>query len=52
MQTGSLGDCDIAVGKMQELSSDGGKIDIGYIFPLAGHYIPHKVKEISEPGRE
>ena len=39
------GDCDIAVGKMQELSSDGGKIDIGYIFPLAGHYIPHKVRK-------
>ena len=32
-------DCDVAVGKMQELSADGGKIDIGYIFPLAGHYI-------------
>ena len=29
-------DCDVAVGKMQELSADGGKIDIGYIFPLAG----------------
>ena len=27
-------DCDVAVGKMQELSADGGKIDIGYIFPL------------------
>lgn len=38
-------DCDVAVGKMQELSSDGGKIDIGYIFPLAGHYIPHNVRE-------
>ena len=23
---------------------DGGKIDIGYVFPLAGHYIPHRVK--------
>ena len=30
------GDCDVAFGKMQELSSDGGKIDIGYIFPLRG----------------
>ncbi len=39
-----LSDCTIAVGKMQELSSDGGKIDIGYVFPLAGHYIPHRVK--------
>ena len=39
------GDCDVAVGKMQELSSDGGKIDIGYIFPLAGHYIPHNVRK-------
>ena len=39
------GDCDVAVGKMQEISSDGGKIDIGYIFPLAGHYIPHNVRK-------
>lgn len=39
-----LSDCNIAVGKMQELASDGGKIDIGYVFPLAGHYIPHRVK--------
>lgn len=39
-----LSDCQVAVGKMQELSSDGGKIDIGYVFPLAGHYIPHRVK--------
>lgn len=38
-------DCDVARGKMQELSSNGGKIDIGYIFPLAGHYIPHNVRE-------
>lgn len=45
MQTGIAADCDVAVGKMQELSADGGKIDIGYIFPLAGHYIPHKVRE-------
>lgn len=35
----------MAVGKMQEISSDGGKIDIGYIFPLAGHYIPHNVRK-------
>lgn len=39
-----LSDCHIAVGKMRELSMDGGKIDIGYVFPLAGHYIPHRVK--------
>lgn len=35
----------VAIDKMQELASDGGKIDIGYVFPLAGHYIPHKVKK-------
>ena len=40
-----VADCSVAVDKMQELSSDGGKIDIGYIFPLAGHYIPHKVRK-------
>lgn len=38
------GDCDIAAGKMKELASGGGKINIGYIFPLAGHYIPHNVR--------
>ena len=37
-------DCDVAMDKMQELSSDGGKIDIGYIFPLAGYYVPQKVR--------
>ncbi len=37
-------DCNVAVGKMKELSMDGGRIDIGYVFPLAGHYIPHRVK--------
>lgn len=31
--------------KCRSFSADGGKIDIGYIFPLAGHYIPHKVRE-------
>ena len=39
-----IADCDVAVGKMQEISSIGGKIDIGYVFPLAGHYIPHQVR--------
>lgn len=38
-------DCDVAVSKMQEISTDGGKIDIGFIFPLAGHYIPHNVRQ-------
>lgn len=43
-----IADCDVAVDKMQELSSNGGKIDIGYVFPLAGHYIPHKVRRFLE----
>ena len=43
-----VADCNIAVDKMQELSSDGGEIDIGYVFPLAGHYIPHKVRRFLE----
>ena len=34
-------DCDVAVGKMQELSADGGKIDIGYIFSACGPFIFH-----------
>ncbi|MFR3322229.1 MAG: LysR family transcriptional regulator [Lachnospiraceae bacterium] len=40
-----LEDCKIAMDKMQELATDGGRIDIGYVFPLAGHYIPHMVKQ-------
>lgn len=39
-----LSECHIAMGKMRELSMEGGRIDIGYVFPLAGHYIPHHVK--------
>lgn len=37
-------DCEIVKNKMKELSGDGGKIDIGYVFPLARHYIPHNVR--------
>ena len=43
-----IADCDVAVDKMQELFSNGGEIDIGYVFPLAGHYIPHKVRRFLE----
>lgn len=39
-----LEECDIAVYKMKELSSTGGRIDISYVFPLANYYIPHKVR--------
>lgn len=39
-----LEECDIAVYKMKELSSSGGRIDIGYVFPLANYYIPRKVR--------
>lgn len=39
-----LDECDIAMYKMKELSSTGGRIDIGYVFPLANFYIPHKVR--------
>lgn len=37
-------ECEIAKAKMTELATDGGKIDIGYVFPLASHYIPHHVR--------
>lgn len=37
-------ECEIAKNKMLEMATDGGKIDIGYIFPLASHYIPHNVR--------
>lgn len=41
-------DCDIAVYKMKELSTTGGRIDIGYVFPLANYYIPKKVRRFLE----
>lgn len=46
-------ECDIAVYKMKELSAAGGRIDIGYVFPLANYYIPHKVRSFLDiPGNE
>ena len=46
-------DCDIAVHKMKDMSSSGGRIDIGYVFPLANYYIPHKVRSfLNQPGNE
>lgn len=39
-----IDECEIAKNKMKEMASDGGKIDIGYVFPLASHYIPHNVR--------
>ena len=40
-----LEDCDIALYKMKELAEGGGRIDIGYVFPLANYYIPQKVRK-------
>ena len=38
---------------MKGLSSAGGRIDIGYVFPLANHYIPHMVRTfLDQPGHE
>ena len=46
-------ECDIAIYKMKELSTSGGRIDIGYVFPLANYYIPHKVRSFLDmPGNE
>lgn len=38
-------ECEIAKNKMLEMANDGGKIDIGYVFPLASRYIPHNVRD-------
>lgn len=38
-------ECDSALDRMSELASGKGRIDIGYVFPLAGHFIPHHVRE-------
>ena len=44
-----LEECRVAKSKMQEIASGGGKIDIGYVFPLASHYIPFsKVEQVFE----
>ena len=40
-----IDECEIAKNKMKEMASDGGKIDIGYVFPLTSHYIPHNVRD-------
>ena len=40
-----IDECEIAKNKMKEMASDGGNIDIGYVFPLASHYIPHNVRD-------
>ena len=48
-----LEECEIAVHKMKELSTTGGRIDIGYVFPLANYYIPHMVRSFLDiPGNE
>lgn len=39
-----LDECETAIYKMKELSSDGGRIDIGYVFPLASSYMPHMAR--------
>ena len=38
---------------MKEISTTGGRIDIGYVFPLANYYIPHMVRSfLGIPGNE
>ena len=45
--------CKEVQSKMIEMSHGGGKIDIGYIFPLAGRFIPHRVRSFLDlPGNE
>lgn len=48
-----LSSCQTACSKMEEIASGGGSIEIGYIFPLAGQYIPSKVRNfLSQAGNE
>ncbi|MEY8309293.1 LysR family transcriptional regulator [Erysipelotrichaceae bacterium 51-3] len=45
--------CRDVESRMIEMSRGGGKIDIGYIFPLAGRFIPHRVRSFLDlPGNE
>ncbi len=39
-----LDECQIATYKMKQLSNSGGRIDIGYVFPLANSYMPHMAR--------
>ena len=39
-----LGECELAVYKIKDLSGAGGRIDIGYAFPLAGRYLPAVIR--------
>lgn len=48
-----LTECDVMKNKMREIAEGNGLIDIGYIFPLAGHYVPHKVRKfLNQKGNE
>lgn len=40
-----INECEIAGKRMRDLASGSGTIDIGFIFPLAEHYIPHHVRK-------
>lgn len=37
-------DCTMAKRKMHDIVSGGGQISIGYVYPLAEHFIPHTVR--------
>lgn len=39
-----LQEVDTATSTMRALAGDEGTVDIAYVFPLAGHYIPHMVR--------
>lgn len=37
--------------RMHQLAGDGGHVDIAYVFPLAGGYIPHIVRQFLQKGK-
>lgn len=46
-----LMEVDIAQERMRQLSGDEGHVDIAYVFPLAGRYIPHLVRKFLQQTR-
>ena len=40
-----LHETDLAAERMRQLSGNEGHVDIAYVFPLAGRYIPHMVRK-------
>lgn len=46
-----LDETELAAERMRQLSGNEGHVDIAYVFPLAGSYIPHIVRRFLQKGK-